>query len=97
MIANIHQPQNHVLMDRPMYIPEDAARVTYAQLTPPLSERLDENDVYTILEMKFLADDEDVGQTIRMCRKQGLEITEEEVQEVLKAEEVYLREIGVII
>lgn len=46
--------------------------------------------------MKFLADDENVYQTVKLCGKKGLEVTEEEVRAVMKAEEVYLRMIGVM-
>lgn len=46
--------------------------------------------------MKFLADDEDVYQTVKRCGKKGLAVTEEEVRAVMKAEEVSLRMIGVL-
>lgn len=44
--------------------------------------------------MKCLADDEDVYQTVERCGKKGLDVTEEEVRAVMKAEEVSLRMIG---
>lgn len=46
--------------------------------------------------MKFLADGEDIDQTTRMCKKMGLDVTDEIFQAVALAEEVYLRRIGVI-
>ena len=49
-----------------------------------------------ILEMKSLADREDIDQTAPMCEKMGLEVTAEIVKAVAKAEEVYLRHLGVM-
>lgn len=46
--------------------------------------------------MKCLAGDEDVYQTVKLCGKKGLAVTEEEVRAVMKAEEVSLRMIGVL-
>ncbi len=78
------------------YIQLDASRITHENLPEELKDKLTENQVYTILDMKFLADDEDIAQTTRMCVKSGLDVTPEIVQAVALAEEVYLRQIGVM-
>jgi len=83
-------------MALPMYVSNDAAKITYDNLSQSLKHNLTENDIYTILEMKFLADDEDTSQIARMCIKMGIEIAPETVKEILKAEEVYLHQIGVM-
>jgi len=79
-----------------IYDQDEAARVTHENLAPDLKLRLTSNEVYTVLEMKFLADGEDIDQTTRMCKKMGLDVTYEIVQAVALAEEVYLRRIGVM-
>lgn len=43
-----------------------------------------------------MADDEDACQPVKLCGKKGLDVTEEEVRAVMKAEEVYLRMIGLM-
>ena len=73
-----------------------AEEVTFENLPQELKERLTKSNVGLILEMKFLADNEDVFQTARMCEKQGLNVTVEDIEAVIKAEEVYLRQIGVM-
>lgn len=78
------------------YYTEQAEEVTFENLPQELQERLTKSNVGLILEMKFLADDENVFQTARMCEKQGLNVTVEDVEAVIKAEEVYLRQIGVM-
>jgi|GEM_PF-1392692 len=83
-------------METQTYIMEEATRVTYENLPEELQKQLTLSNLETILEMKFLADDENIGQTTRMCIKNGLDVTEEIVQAVALAEEVYFRQIGVI-
>jgi hypothetical protein len=76
------------------YDQNDASRVTHEHLPPELKDKLTVYQVDTILEMKFLADREDIHQTVRMCEKVGLDVTFEMVEAVALAEEVYLRQIG---
>ena len=79
-----------------MYVKDDASRVTHEHLPPELKGKLTVSQVDTILEMKFLADREDIYQTARMCGKMGLDVTPEMVEAVALAEEVYLRQIGLM-
>jgi len=83
-------------MEQRVYDTRIADLITWQNLPEELQKRFTRYEVDTILEMKFLADDENVYQTVKLCGKKGLEVTEEEVQAVMKAEEVYLRMIGVI-
>lgn len=78
------------------YVQDDASRITHENLPEELKDKLTIYQVDTILEMKFLADDEDFNQTARMCQKMALDVTPEIVQAVALAEEFYLRQIGVM-
>jgi hypothetical protein len=81
-------------MSTPIYHPEEAAQVTHQHLPPALREQLSEDDVFNILEMKFLADDEDPYETMLLCQQAGIRVSLEVVLEIARAEEVYLRMIG---
>ena len=78
-----------------IYDPETAARITHQNLPKELQEKFTENDVYEILDLKYLAEHEDVQQTMGMCVKRGIDISEEEMSAIFIAEEVYFRQIGV--
>jgi len=78
------------------YVQDDASRITHENLPQELKDKLTIYQVDTILEMKFLSDKENIHQTARMCEKMGLDVTTEIVQAVALAEEVYLRQIGVM-
>ena len=77
------------------YDPRDATRVTHQNLPMELQAKFTEGDIYEILDLNYLADD-DVYNTNKICEKRGTEISEAELEIVFKAEEVFLRQIGVM-
>ena len=82
---------SNIIYDSPI-----AIQVTYNNLPEQYKSILSLDNIETILEMKFLSDDNDIYQMVRMCEKMGLDVTKEIVQAVIKAEEVYLKQIGVM-
>ena len=82
---------SNIIYDSPI-----ATQVTYNNLPEQYKSILSLDNIETILEMKFLSDDNDIYQMVRMCEKMGLDVTKEIVQAVIKAEEVYLKQIGVM-
>jgi len=76
------------------YDTETAARVTYENLPKELQEKFTENDVYEILNLKYLAEQEDNEQTGGTPEKKEIDIAEEEMNAIFKAEEAYLKQLG---
>ncbi len=78
------------------YNQTDAAKVAYENLPTSIKETLTESDVWQILEAKFLSDNEDVEQIVRLSSKMGTITNTETVEAILVAEEFYLKQIGVL-
>jgi len=76
------------------YDPKDAAKVTHQNLPKELQEKFTEDDIYEILEIKYHADRQDIQQTMGMYGKRGIDISEEEMKTIARAEEAYLKKLG---
>lgn len=83
-------------MSKVVYETDKAARVTHENLPQELREKYKESTIYTILEIDGIL--RNISSDIKgACANIGIFISQEELDEVFKAEEVYLRQIGAML
>jgi hypothetical protein len=93
----------------PVYDPDDALTVTYQHMPEDLKSHLSKGDVKLILETKSqyvermidsgkppIMNDKAVASIMKEAVKRGRNFKNEDIDRVLEAEEVYLRQIGAI-
>ncbi len=77
------------------YDPNAAAKVTHQNLPKELQEKFTEDDIYEILDFKYHAVQyEDARPGMKMYEDKGIDISEEELTAIKKAEEAYIKQIG---